>query len=183
VSSARAGRAPRVFVVTVTATLLAVGCNSVLGIPEVGHRADEDAGGEAPVACPPGQISCNDVCVSVLDPSTGCGDPSCKPCALGHAKVACVEGACAIEACEDGFGNCNGAREDGCEATLRDDPKNCGTCGLACAPGFACTASVCACTTEDSCGFHGLCERGICECEDTTCAQGAACVDYDECTF
>ncbi len=54
-------------------------------------------------------------------------------CDLAHAVGQCLAGACQIEACDEGFGDCNADDGDGCEADLVGDPANCGACGQACA--------------------------------------------------
>jgi Cys-rich repeat protein len=51
-----------------------------------------------------------------------------RACSAPHATTACGGSMCAVAACDAGYGNCNGAYADGCEATL-DTPANCGACG------------------------------------------------------
>jgi hypothetical protein len=88
-------------------------------------------GGTCVDACPRGQTSCGGTCVDTrADPNncSGCG----VVCALPHAVADCVQGACGIGACVAGFGDCDGAAENGCEATLATN-ANCGACGNACA--------------------------------------------------
>jgi hypothetical protein len=164
-----------------------VACNTILGIPEVDRFVADDAGpAPAPtgsvVGCAPGQKSCSGRCVSIVDPASGCATVDCTPCALAHAKNACVDGRCAIEVCEEGFANCNGARDDGCEANLRADPKNCNGCGSDC-QGFVCVAGLCRCGSNDSCGFNGVCDQASCTCGGTVCSAGAACDAVDSCQF
>lgn len=62
--------------------------------------------------------------------------------------LACINGSCAITACEPGFANCNGNFADGCEANLSADALNCGSCGFSClsppnVSGAACSAGSC----------------------------------------
>jgi hypothetical protein len=174
-----------------TCVAFLVGCNAVLDIPEVERRVEGQAVAHEDTvtpyesdaatssACTEGQKQCGSSCVSLLDPATGCGDPSCHPCDLPHAKATCIGGACAIEACELGFGDCNGAREDGCEVGLRTDPDHCGECGTACFPGFSCEQAECTCTPT-SCG-DGTCDKGICICDQEPCYKGERC-DRGSCT-
>ncbi len=54
---------------------------------------------------------------------------------------ACSLGVCGIS-CNTQFGNCDKVDENGCEAQLFADPKNCGACGRDCAGG-ACTNGSC----------------------------------------
>lgn len=44
----------------------------------------------------------------------------------------CADRACEITACAEGYGNCDGDVENGCETETRSDPEHCGTCGNAC---------------------------------------------------
>ncbi len=153
-------------------------CNSVLGIPEVERRAD--AGG-APLgpesgapACGAGQKACGGVCVSAADSSPGCVESACGACALPHATSSCVDGACVVQMCDEGYADCNATRVDGCEADLRADPNNCAKCGESCGS-LGCVQGVCACTSDESCKFGGVCNRGRCDCGADRCAQGVVC--------
>src|SRR5690606_33186900 len=49
---------------------------------------------------------------------------------------------CSI-ACNAGFGDCNNAAADGCEAGLAADKNNCGACGKKCAGAQSCVDGVC----------------------------------------
>ena len=64
-----------------------------------------------PVSCG----SCNEVCPP----------PS-------HTTSACTAGFCTIGTCEDGYADCNGAPNDGCEISLLTDQYNCAACGYSC---------------------------------------------------
>jgi hypothetical protein len=90
------------------------------------------------------------------DPTNGCevdlttDVASCGACAaactLPGATPACVDGLCAVGACDAGFGDCDVDPVNGCElalVTLTD----CGACGTACAPANAtgdCATGACA---------------------------------------
>lgn len=64
---------------------------------------------------------------------------------LSHYTSQCTAGSCSL-GCEQGWADCNGSLEDGCEVNVAFDPKNCGGCGKACdAVGDqACVAGQCA---------------------------------------
>jgi len=92
--------------------------------------------------CPAGTKRCAGACVPTGDPATGCTSESCSPCALAHASATC-SGACAVGACENGWGDCNGAPADGCETDLSTTASHCGVCGKACSPDQICRGSTC----------------------------------------
>ena len=98
------------------------------------------------------------------EPLTGCeadpmSDPrNCGACGNDCGPVdggssLCVDGACALS-CDPGFGDCENGAADGCEASLMDDPLNCGACRARCEPGPNQVAS---------------CDAGVCE---TACVAG-----------
>lgn len=92
--------------------------------------APDEAGlsaGEPP--CMPGQVRCGSTCGSVLDPAFGCG--TCAPCALDHATAMCAADGCAIAKCAQGFEDCDGRSDNGCEADLKG-ASTCGRCGQRC---------------------------------------------------
>lgn len=65
---------------------------------------------------------------------------------------------------------------------VTSDPKNCGGCGHACAPGFTCSAGKCACAGDASCnaGSVGTCSTGVCSCA-VKCATGQRCLPGGTC--
>lgn len=73
-----------------------------------------------------------------------------------------------------------------CQVGCRDvatDPANCGACGRACAPGFACQSGGCVCNADSDCngGSAGTCSNGVCVCGTTTCAAGQRCLGDGSC--
>jgi hypothetical protein len=92
------------------------------------------------------------------DPANGCevhlGDDGANcgacghTCALANAATACVTGACAVAACDTGFGDCNGVAADGCEVATSSDLAHCGSCTTPCPTvantTFSCTGGACA---------------------------------------
>ena len=77
--------------------------------------------------CVPGGAGCVD---TSSDPNH-CGGCN-QPCVLDNATAICSSGTCHIQACDPGFGDCNGVADDGCEHFLSGDTSNCGACGNEC---------------------------------------------------
>ncbi len=146
-------------------------------------------------------------CETPLDTLTSCG--ACgATCDLGGASEACVDGSCAIVACDAGYGDCNVMSVDGCETTL-DTVENCGACGAACAlanaspscTDGACTIAACdvgyddcnvspvdgcevALDTVSNCGACGrTCSlaNAVAACADGGCAIGSCASSYGDC--
>ncbi len=104
-----------------------------------------------------------------MNPTNGCeadtrtSDSNCGACgavcALPNATTSCVEGACTLGACRDGFGDCDMNPANGCEANLQGDAAHCGACPTACviANGMpSCTAGRC---------VVGMCNAGFADCD------------------
>jgi formylglycine-generating enzyme required for sulfatase activity len=66
---------------------------------------------------------------------------SCSCNVAPHTLAKCDGNACAKPECDAGFADCDGKAENGCEADLLRDVKNCGECGNACAK--SCADGVC----------------------------------------
>ncbi|AKU95329.1 Tryptophan synthase alpha chain [Labilithrix luteola] len=88
--------------------------------------------------CPTGQRFCEErgTCIDTSSDPKNCGGcnvvcPGPTNPAVQHGGPTCRSGQCGIE-CEEGFADCNGDINDGCEVELRVDPKNCGGCGVIC---------------------------------------------------
>jgi len=100
------------------------------------------------------------------NPTNGCetyprDDPNnCGACgnvcgSVNNGTTTCSKGACRIAFCNEGYGDCDGNPDNGCETYTNDDPENCwgcgnicrsdngtatcsaGLCGIICNPGFA----------------------------------------------
>jgi hypothetical protein len=83
-----------------------------------------------------------------------------KSCSAGaHEAAACTGGSCQFT-CDAGFGDCNNNPSDGCETVTSVDVKNCGGCGMPCAPVTngtpACKMGACA---------VGSCNAGFADCD------------------
>ena len=71
-------------------------------------------------------------------------------CSYARARAACTGGSCAIEACETGWGNCDGDVGNGCETDVLRSGAHCGRCGAACGAGQVCVGGACA-ASQRSC--------------------------------
>ena len=84
--------------------------------------------------------------VGGMGSAAGAPPAECSPaCANAHGTTRCVAGVCEPE-CEDGYDDCDGIRENGCEASL-NDAETCGSCETKCPAGdgvATCTAKTCA---------------------------------------
>jgi Stigma-specific protein, Stig1 len=135
--------------------------------PDVGASpesapAEGGAPGEAGVpacgatpSCPAGTVSCGFGCAPNAWYGSLCDRGSCSLCSLPHAVAACADGGgkCAIDHCVDGYADCDGNPDNGCEADL-SSVATCGGCS-ACGAGQVCTKRSCqnACLPgEQSCG-------------------------------
>jgi MYXO-CTERM domain-containing protein len=86
-----------------------------------------------------------------------CGECG-NACDYANAVNRCEAGSCVITECSANFRDCNQEIDDGCEANLRADPENCGSCGTACSANHAsgtCTNGLC---------FMGECDAGYANC-------------------
>jgi hypothetical protein len=134
---------------------------------------------------------CGGVCVSIDDPLTGCGAASCDPCALANATATCGGGVCAVDTCDPGHVDCDGAISPGCEHSLATVTNTrCGGCSNDCTlqgadTGFTCaTASlVCRCTSAPQCrvgnigdGQYDCNSAGLCVCDGDECNPGETCL-------
>lgn len=99
-------------------------------------------------------------CERSLDSISDCGGCG-KSCAKrAHATALCHDGSCGIR-CEDGYGDCNGKLEDGCEQAL-NDAQHCGSCDTRCT-GAHVGASEC---KSGRCVI-GSCDEGFKDCNQT----------------
>jgi hypothetical protein len=70
-------------------------------------------------------------CASGICVDNVCCDSACDAPAPPNAHRTCATGTCAL-ACNPGFGNCDGAWANGCEADLNTSEQHCGGCNQPC---------------------------------------------------
>src|SRR5262245_56760888 len=100
-----------------------------------------------PGVCAPGFVDCNknmnDGCeAQVAVDATNCGVCGNVRPNGANALAACALGQCTF-ACNAGFLDCNGNKNDGCEVDGSKDALNCGKCGSVCGNGFVCNGGQC----------------------------------------
>ena len=111
-------------------------CNSVCALPNAVQLC---LAGQCIVgACQKGYSDCDQNSANGCEVNTGTDVTNCGVCGsncaqLPHASAGCSNGACVIAMCSPGFGNCNNMQNDGCEADVTTDAKNCGACARPCA--------------------------------------------------
>jgi uncharacterized protein (TIGR03382 family) len=116
-----------------------------------------DSGTCVVVSCEAGYEDCNhqaaDGCEALLasDPANcgACG----TACSFDHATAKCENSACAIDYCDQFFGDCDNDPANGCETPL-SSKNNCGQCGVQC-------------TRIENCIKQGLNYRCSSTCSDT----------------
>ena len=104
--------------------------------------------------CVNGHLDCDHQNPDGCEVNSSTDPMNCGACgtvcgALLNAVSGCVSGACGIASCNANYGDCNGLAADGCETSLKADPKNCGGCAHGCNALNAnsiCTAGACVIT-------------------------------------
>ena len=98
--------------------------------------------GQCDIVCGAGTADCdrdldNGCETSISGDVAHCGECD-NACKLSHAEAVCNAGSCGIEfvdgkpSCDDGWADCDGDPENGCETNLLAETDNCGACGNAC---------------------------------------------------
>jgi len=122
--------------------------------------------------CAPGHQDCNhdptDGCeADVATDANNCG--ACGvACSAAHAASACVAGSCTVQACDAGYGDCDGNGADGCETNLGTDVNNCGACATECDAGRTCSDGLCG-------GGAPTCSDGVLDGTETDIDCGGSC--------
>jgi hypothetical protein len=83
----------------------------------------------------------------------GCGDA----CVFDNAQASCEAGACVIDRCDTGYGDCNANTADGCESPLNTD-AHCGSCTTSCGDDERCEGGQCQffCDDADEDGYDDV---------------------------
>jgi hypothetical protein len=123
-------------------------------------------GGRCVTSCVTGYQDCNadDTDGCEVDQRTsaqhcgGCG----RACAPANATGMCTAGRCTVARCADGFADCDGNADNGCEVNTRSDVSHCGTCNTACT-----TMGGTPACRDGVCGL-GTCAQGRGDCDGNT---------------
>ena len=132
----------------------------------VGHvkAAECNAGVCENIQCDSGYADCNgnpsDGCERAINTLTDCGRCN-QACAPAHATGTCGTGQCQVAKCDDGFGDCDGNAQNGCETAL-SSAAHCGACGNVCQAGSACQNGSCGCAGAADCPTGQTCCNGHC---------------------
>lgn len=112
-----------------------------------------------------------------------CKDTESSAC---HVQQSCTEPQPVIGRdiciCSEGYGDCNGEADDGCEEYLLDsNASHCGECGRGCPPDQICQGSECVCRQEGTVMCDGVCTDTSSD-PNNCAACGSACATGDICT-
>jgi hypothetical protein len=134
--------------------------------------------GSAPV-CDAGvcRTACPDGPADVATDPKNCG--ACgNVCSSVHGTAGCSNGACVL-VCDEGYGDCDGDVDDGCETSVASSVAHCGACGNACNASHgtpSCSLGACGIVCDagyaDCAGANDGCETPL-----STLANCAACGD------
>jgi len=119
-------------------------------------------------------------CETPLNTTNNCGDCG-TPCNPENAVGTCDDGSCGIGECADGWADCDGEVDNGCETNLTD-PATCGSCDQQCPPMIGCAGGVCTGITcdpgEADCDGDDTCEADLTT--DATCGACNVQCEFDQ---
>lgn len=81
-------------------------------------------------------------------------------CQAPNAESRCEDGVCRIVQCQEGYSDCDGDPDTGCEAHTADDVENCGNCNVACSDNHG--TPTC---SQGNCSI-AKCDDGFADCND-----------------
>ncbi|HQM10806.1 MAG TPA: hypothetical protein PK140_15495 [Polyangiaceae bacterium] len=178
------------------------------------HATTHCQGGTCSIKnCDPGWGNCDSIVDNGCELDTTSHADNCGSCGLScsfaNASASCVNSKCVMGKCDEGFADCDGNVDNGCEANLMADPSNCKTCGKECPanggtpvcvkgvcdvsncnPGLAdCDPSKPGCETNttnnpEHCGFcNNACKfaNGTGKCVNSTCQLDACDAGWGNC--
>ena len=144
----------------------AANCGMCGGTCSFGHASATCSTGTCVMgACDAGYSNCDGSTLNGCESQTSGDAANCGTCGHAcdapHATSSCTAGSCSLVACMSGFGDCNTLAADGCEVSLQTDPLNCAACGGSC-PGATSPNTIASCTAG-TCGH--ACATGFANCD------------------
>jgi hypothetical protein len=144
--------------------------------------------------CMPGKVGatswgCFNPCLAVANSVLNKDKQTCdckKGYALNKAETDCVPLGCPPNSkmnadekcsCDEGYSNCDGNEENGCETNVKTDIENCGGCSTSCPENGACAKGVCQCKK----GFERKDGWFSFDCEAPDCPENSHKDDNEKC--
>lgn len=128
---------------------------------------DDDDTALPPPECTAPEVACGQICADLDSDPSNCGRCGIS-CVIDNASTSCVAGGCAMETCDAGFADCDGAIATGCEHVIDCDAgagcsTSCGSTGVLgctdpCVPACAAPAESCN-GADDDC--DGVCDSSL----------------------
>src|SRR5262249_1151353 len=132
--------------------------------------------------CEPGRGNCDQKGGNGCESDLGTDLLHCGACgnacpAPPHVQPTGVGGSCGLGGCQAPWIDCNHDPKDGCEASLDDDPVNCGACGVVCPAAFHAPATCVksACTVACDAGWGDCDKKPGNGCEIDLCCDCSKC--------
>lgn len=158
-------------------------CGDCLTVCSKNNDTPTCSSGQCQISCKSGYANCDGLratgCeASLASPNTcgKCGN-DCTT-SVAHATAACSGGACSYSGkCAAGWGDCDGNKANGCEASLATMP-NCGACGQDCS-GVVHASAIC---SSGTCSYSS-CDPGWADCVGGVAngCETAVSADVDNC--
>ncbi|AKV01117.1 Tryptophan synthase alpha chain [Labilithrix luteola] len=94
--------------------------------------------------CPGVLFVSTETCADLDNDPNNCGSCGYKCPGILNGSPACSHGRCTVK-CNEGMADCDGRADNGCEASLKFDARNCGSCGNLCdvGSGQPCVDGIC----------------------------------------
>ena len=138
-------------------------------------------GGQCVPGCASGYADCDgnasNGCETSTKTLTDCG--SCgTPCGFDHASASCATGTCTLTSCDNGYGNCDGLQNNGCETNTNTTTSHCGGCGQGCSNAHGSTTCSGGSCSPSCSGLWASCDGNAnngCETAINTLANCSSC--------